>query len=203
MFSFPLTTKAYYCDYEDYKEVQKKASNVNIMIDYEIINDEALFTITLYNIKEDQYIFDTKSKTTYNYSGSDTIKVQVREPDVYSFEIYSYDNYCDDNYLNKLFAEIPRYNKYYKDKLCTGIENFKYCQKWFGTSITYDEFKKGVAEYKKNLNEEIVEEEEYKSIQEYILEFYLKYWYIILPIIIVSCLIGIILKRKQENKFNL
>lgn len=200
---FPLSTQAYYCDYDDYKEVQKKASNVNLMVDYEIENDKAVFTITLYNLKDEHYIIDPKTEKVYEYNGSDTLEIKVEKPGIYSFEVYSEDNYCDENYLNKLYAEIPTYNKYYKDALCKGVENYKYCQKWFSGNITYDEFKKAVNDYKESLKVTPQEEPEYKSIFDYLLEFYINYWFIILPTIIVAGIIGIILKKKQENKFNL
>lgn len=203
LFSLSFNVKAYYCDYEYYAQLQKKASNVNIMTDYEIVNDKAIFTITIYNIKEDQYIINTKNNARYTYNSTGLVEIQVNQPGIYSFEVYSNDNYCNKNYLNKLVAEIPTYNKYYKDKLCTGIESFKYCQKWFGVSITYDEFKKAVSDYKESLKVEDEVEDDYISIQDYILDFYIKYWYIILPSIIVVCLLGIYLKLKQENKFNL
>lgn len=203
LFSLSFKVNAYYCDYEYYNGLQKKALNVNIMTDYEIIDDKAFFTITIYNMKEDQYIINTKNNARYNYNSTGLVEIQVNQPGIYSFEVYSNDNYCNKNYLNKLVAEIPTYNKYYKDKLCTGIESFKYCQRWFSTPITYEEFKKGIIEYKNRFEEEIIVEEEYKSIGDYILEFYLKYWYILLPSIIVVCLLGIYLKLKQENKFKL
>lgn len=201
---FPLNVEAYYCDYEDYNNMQKKALNVNIMTDYEIIDDNATFTVTIYNLDESHYIIDTKNSKTYNYNGTDSLKIIITNPGVYSFEVYSTDNYCDDTYLYKLFAEIPTYNKYYKDDLCKGIESYKYCQRWFSSKITYEEFKRGVNEYKNSFKEEKIEEEiPYKSIYEYILEFYLDYWYIILPIVIVIGISGIVIKLRQENKFNL
>ena len=198
----PLNIKAYYCNYEDYKTEQKKASNVNLMLDYEIKNEKAIFTITLYNLKEEHYLIDSK-ETIYEYNGTDTLEIKVEKPGSYSFEVYSEDNYCDENYLNKLYVEIPTYNKYYKDELCKGVENFKYCQKWFGANITYNEFKKAVNDYKESLKVIVEPEPTYKSIFDYLLEFYVSYWFIILPTIIVVCIIGIILKKKQENKFNL
>ena len=198
----PISSKAYYCDYDDYNEFRKKASNVNLMVDYEIILDEARFTITLYNIKEEQYIYDVKNDKTYYYDGNDSIEIVVTKPGSYSFEVYSEDNYCDNNYLNKLFVEIPIYNPFYKDDLCIGIENYKYCQRWFSKKLDYSEFVDSVTQYKESLKvEEIIVEDDYKSIFDYMLEFYLKYWFIILPAIIVVCSIFIVILRKKENKF--
>ena len=200
----PIGAKGYYCDYEDYNIAQKKASNVSSFVDYEMVNDEAIFTITIYNIKEFQTIKDVKNNKSYTYNGKEYIKINVTNPGTYTFEVYSSENYCDDNYLNKIFVEIPTYNKYYKDELCSGIESYKYCQKWFSTKISYDQFKKAVLDYKKSINEDNKSNtDDYKSIYEYILEFYLNYWFIILPTIIVLGIVGIILKKKQENKFNL
>lgn len=205
MFLFlPIGVNAYYCNYDDYNEAQKKALNVNYFVDYEIIDDKAIFTITLYNIRNYQSIIDVNNQKTYSYGGKDYIRINVTEPGIYKYEIYSNENYCDDNYLNKIFVEIPTYNKYYKDELCKGIENYKYCQKWFSTKVEYDEFKKAVYEYKEKIKaEEPNQKEEYKSIYEYLLEFYLNYWFILLPIIIVVGITGIIIIKKRENKFKL
>lgn len=204
LYLFPFSISAYFCDYNDYKEAQKKALNVNVMLDYEILEEQAVFTITIYNLKEQQYILDKKNDRIYRYQGKDSLEIKVTEAGSYSFEVYSDENYCDSNYLNKLFVEVPNYNKFYTDSLCLGIENYKYCQKWFGTKITYDEFQRGVTEYRNSLKQDKQEEDDnYKSIYEYIMEFYLAYWFIILPVIIVVCLLGIFLKKKQENKFNL
>lgn len=198
----PISSKAYYCDYDDYNEFRKKASNVNLMVDYEIILDEARFTITLYNIKEEQYIYDVKNDKTYYYDGNDSIEIVVTKPGSYSFEVYSEDNYCDNNYLNKLFAEIPIYNPFYKDDLCVGIESYKYCQRWFSKKLDYSEFVDSVTQYRESLKvKDIIVEDDYKSIFDYMLEFYLKYWFIILPAIIVVCSVSIVILRKKENKF--
>ena len=130
------------------------------------------------------------------------MQIIVTKPGSYSFQIYSEDNYCDNNYLNKLFVEIPTYNSLYKDELCVGIENYKYCQKWFSKKIEYDEFVDNVTQYKESLKkEEVIVDEEYKSIFDYLLEFYLNWWYVILPFIIVGCIVSIIMLKKRENRF--
>lgn len=204
LFIIPLKTSAYYCNYDDYNMARKQANNVNYFVDYKIENDKAIFTITIYNIRNNQTIKDVKNNKSYSYNGKEYIKIDVTTSGMYTFEVYSSENYCDENYLNKLFVEIPKYNKYYKDDLCKGIENFKYCQKWFSTDISYSDFKKAITEYKdKKVEIEENEIDDYKSIYEYILEFYLDYYFIILPIIIVICLIGIAIKKKKENEFNL
>lgn len=195
----PVSIKGYFCDYDDYNIVRKKALNVNLMTEYEIKDDNAIFTVTIYNLMEDQYIKDVVNNKIYNYNGSNLV-LELTKPGTYSFEVYSNNNYCDSSYLNKLFVEIPVYNKFYKDPLCEGIENYKYCQKWFSTSITYEQFKEEVIKYKGSPETEEIKKEEYRNI---FLELYLKYWMYFLPTIIVLCLIGIFIKKRQENEFRL
>ena len=69
----PIGAKGYYCDYEDYNIAQKKASNVSSFVDYEMVNDEAIFTITIYNIKEFQTIKDVKNNKSYTYNGKEYV----------------------------------------------------------------------------------------------------------------------------------
>ena len=204
LFLVPFKISAYYCDYAYYNELQKKASNVNILKEYEVFGDTAVFKITIYNLSEGQYVVDEINGKTYYYEGQDSIELAVVNPGMYKFLVYSSDNYCDENSLNTLFAEIPTYNKFYKDELCIGIENYKYCQRWFSGTISYDDFKKAVNEYRESLKKpETGVSDEYKSIFTYLLEFYVAYWFVILPVIIVGGIILIFVKRKQENQFNL
>lgn len=202
----PIGVDAYYCDYDAYNRALKKASNVNIMSDYEIIEDVAVFNIKIYNLESNQYVIDEKNGIRYNYSeaidGVLTIH-NITVPMVYKFGIYSHENFCDTNALATLYAEIPTYNKFYKDDACKGIENYKLCQKWSSINMTYDEFKKGVSEYKNSLIKEEEKIEEYKGIYEIIFDFYLKYYYLLLPGIIVVGVISIIVIKKKENKFGL
>lgn len=200
----PIKADAYYCNYEKYNIVQKKASNVNLMVDYQIVNDEAIFIITVYNLQQHQRIVRDSNKKVYNYNGNDSVIIRLKEPGMHKFYVYSDENVCDESPLKTLYAELPSYNKYYNDPLCGGLESHKYCQKWSSIDITYDEFKKGISEYRDKVKfEEEVIEENYKSIYEYILEFYLDSWFIILPVIIAGCLIGIFILKKRENKFGL
>ena len=200
----PLKTEAYYCNYEKYNIAQKKASNVNLMVNYEIVDNEATFIVTIYNLQKYQRIVQDSNKKEYKYNGNDSIILRLKESGIHKFYVYSSENICDEKPLKTLYAEIPSYNKYYNDPLCVGLENYKYCQKWSSLDITYDEFKKGILEYKDKINVDLEKtDDSYKSIYDYILEFYLNYWFILLPSIIVVCLIGIYILKKRENKFGL
>ncbi|MDD3187513.1 MAG: hypothetical protein PHD02_03460 [Bacilli bacterium] len=203
----PMTVHASpYCDYNEYNEILKKAGNVNIMVDYKELEDSAVFTITLYNIQADEYIVNNETGNKYYYADTNNGIISfnnITEPKIYKFTIYSTLNQCDDSALATLYATVPTYNKYYKNKLCEGIEDYKLCQRWSTIDLTYEEFKSQIDSYKASKIEEADKDDTYKSIFDYMLDFYLKYYYYLLPSIIVISIISIFIIKKRENKFKL
>ena len=173
------------------------------------LNDEVLFTITIYNLRPNQYVIDIINNKRYDYgynkdNESEIVIENITESGVYKFEVYSKDNTCNENALNTLYVTLPTYNKYYKDNLCKGIESYKLCQKWFGTSISYDRFKKEIENYKNTLNQEDdFEEEKEETFFDYLINLYINTYYIVLPLFIILLLIPIysIYQKKYKVDF--
>ena len=92
------------------------------------------------------------------------------------------------------------YNQYYNDPICNGV-TYKYCNKWQKNDFTYEEFIKNVEEYKNTKNIIVEEPNEVKGIFDYIMEFYISYYYIILPTIILISVIYIYINRKKNDLF--
>lgn len=205
LFLIPLKISAY-CDYDSYNLALKKAGHVNIMTSYEIKENEALFTIKIYNLSSGQTIIDDTTGKQYTFAnavdGAITIS-NIKTPKTYKFNVYSEENTCNIDPLSTLYAEVPAYNKYYSDNVCKGIENYKLCQRWSTINMTYDEFKQNIQEYKNSLIKTDEQTDKYKSIFDYILEFYIQYYYYILPGIIILSVASILIIKKRENKFNL
>lgn len=204
LFLFPLShIEAFYCNYKEYEEVRKQASNVNIMTEYRE-EDVAYFKITIYNLLESQYVVDRNSGVTYYPTDGLIILDNITEASVNTFDVYSTLNTCDNKPLSILYSTIPSYNKYYKDDLCKGIENYKLCQRWSSIDMTYDDFKKNILEYKYSLIKKDLDiVDDYKSIFDYMMEFYLEYYYYLLPTVIIGLLAIIVVLKKRENKLGI
>jgi hypothetical protein len=94
LFLVPIKISAY-CDYDSYNLALKKASNVNIMTTYEIKDNEAIFTIKIYNLEANQTIVDESANKTYTFAnavdGVITIS-NIKVPKTYKFSVYSDEN---------------------------------------------------------------------------------------------------------------
>lgn len=198
-------TNALFCDYTELATIRKKASQVNITSDFEELEDSVTYTITIYNLQPSQYVVDTTTGKRYMYGNtgsedsSEIVLTDIQKPGMYKFLVYSTENTCNDDALNTLFVNLPTYNKYYKDPLCEGIENYKLCQRWFGTSITYAQFQKDIADYKTYLNNRPKEEEE-KTFWENLLSLYIESYYIFLPILILLLCVPIYIIYEKKYK---
>lgn len=199
---FPINTKALMCN-NDYKiKYSDMAKNIAVNYEYVEANDDVTFTIKFSNIPEGFTIYDFKNDRTYKYNGPELI-VSAEKNKKYTFNVYLPDDACHLEVLYKHYVTIPPYNKYYKDELCRGIEDYKLCSKWLNINMSYDEWKKDVNKYIESLivEEETIEKKEIKGIFDYIIEFYLEYYYYILPGVVVLCFIGMYFYNKKHDLF--
>lgn len=195
----PYQVKAYNtCSTEDTVKLNKLASNVLANYSYYETNGTVKFKITINNLNSNIYIYDATKKQTYYSIGEITLDNYGPNQTV-EYKVYSNIAYCKGQYLNSVFVTLPPYNPYYKDKLCSDIEDYKLCQRWSNVNLTYEEFKKQINDYRNgNIKKDKNVDNTYKSVYELILDFYINYYYIILPLIIVVG--GIILAvNKQKN----
>lgn len=197
----PYQVKAYnICSTEDTVKLNKLASNVLANYSYYETDGVVKFKITINNLSSNTYIYDAVKKQTYYSTGEITLENYGPNQTV-EYKIYSNIAYCKGQYLNSIFVTLPPYNPYYKDKLCSGIEDYKLCQKWSNVNLTYDEFKQQIYTYRNDNNEQKKNiNDNYKSIYELILDFYIKYYYIILPLIIVVGGIILAVNKQKSSK---
>ena len=201
---FPVSTKAYYnsCSVSDTVKLNKVASNVlsNHMY-YTDSNGNLKFKIIINNLHNYLYLYDPQKKQTYYSTGE--IEISNYSPGVtLEFKLYSNLSYCKGVYINSLYVNLPQYNNYYNDKLCEGIEEYKLCKRWTKMSLSYEDFKKNVINYRNSLKKDNVSvSDKDKSFIEIILDFYFDYYFVILPpIVIVSGIIIYMIKRKEEKE---
>lgn len=196
------------CDYSIVSNLKSLVTNVNISYSYRLENNNAYFDITLNNITPEMYFYDVKNKKKYYYSdtidGEITIKNYIGNGTTGTYKFYSTRGECYGFLLGSKYYTLPKYNKYYGDKLCEGIQEYSLCQKWATVSYNYEEFEKMINKYKnKELDNEIIEENtQYeKGFFDNLIAFYVKYYhYILIGIIIIFGIVIIINKRKQKIK---
>ncbi len=201
----PLTrVYGYGCPFEELAEYKDMAANITTSYDY-IGADDITFSVTLTNLKSDLYIVDTLNDNNYMYR-SDEMTISGYKPgQVVKYNVYTTNGECNGKLLYTIIVNLPYYNKYYNDVLCEGISDYKYCRKWANVNLEYNDFEKAVLQYKQSLipPEEKEEDEIQEEIEEpfwtNLLSIWVKYYYIVLPLIIVLSGYIIYSINKKEN----
>lgn len=203
--SYSLTYKG--CEYSEVARMQSIVSNINLSYDYKIIDNQAFFDITITNITDDIYIYDTFNDRYYYYK--DTVEGELT---VYNYKItsgsykfFSNNQNCYGMSLGTKYYTLPLYNKYYGDPLCEEVPNHSLCQKWKDVNYSYEEFEKIISEYKNSKpieNEDKVEIVSQNSFIDSLINVYIKYYYFFLVLVIVVCSVIIAINNKK-NKFKL
>ena len=196
------------CEYSQISRLKSLVSNVNITHDYYIKNNKAYFNITLTNLVPEVYFVDSNSDIKYTYANTQNGQITIYNQ-VYtqmSYKFYSNLNMCPGVKLITKYHTLPSYNIYYKSDLCKGIENYNLCKKWTKNKYSYDEFKQLVTDYKNKKAQqglkkdvEVVYE---KTLLDYFIEFYVKYYYLLLIGVIIICFI-VMHFNKKKNGFDL
>lgn len=195
------------CDYSTVARMKAIVTNVNLSYDYRVIDNVAYFDVTLNNLTEDIYFYDTITEKKYYYGDTNNGEITISNYKVSSgsYKFYSSKNECFGVSLGTKYYNFPVYNQYYTDPLCKDIPNYSLCQKWGYVNYSRDEFEKKVLEYK---NSTSIEEDkdiniEYKkTFLEKIIDMYINYYYILLGILIFVCSAIIIINNKK-NQFKL
>lgn len=204
---FPVVGNAV-CTSAEKSEIMSLASNVNISYEIKINNNKPMYHIYLNNLTSDMLLFDTKTGKMYNKFSDkgDEFSIVTSLSGSYAFDIYSYK--CKESIMTKMIT-LPKYNIFYLDPLCEGLSNYSICQRWSTFSGSYDDFKKQVNKIKKEeeTKKELKEEKKPEpSIYDKIASIFLKYWWII--VIVLVGILGIYYfirtkQKKNEYDFNL
>lgn len=196
----PFSVKAALCDYSEKIRLQRLAQNITYSYDYIEDRKEATFTFTFNNLNNELYLVDTRNNKRFDYSGEELVLGGFYDDKSYKFEVRTTNTYCDSTALYYIYITTPAYNPYYNDPICEGLD-YKYCNKWQKNTFSYDEFINDINTYKQTLIIEPSNKEEIKGIFDYIIEIYSRYYYIVLPLIIIASITYIIIERKRNNLF--
>jgi len=208
LLSFPVSALRYGgCDYSTVSRMKSIVSNVNLSYDYKIMDNVAYFDVTLNNLTEDIYFYDTITEKKYYYSDTNNGEIIISGYKVSSgsYKFYSAKSECLGVSLGTKYYNFPTYNKYYTDPLCEDIPNHSLCQKWGYVNYSQDRFEKIILEYKNSTpieEEKDIKVEYKKTFLEKIIDVYINYYYLFLGVLILACSTVIIINNKK-NQFKL
>jgi len=195
------------CEYSEIAKLKSFVSNINITYDYYIEGNTAYFDITINNLIPGIYFVDSVSDKKYTYNDSIDGELIIRGNSQTNghYKFFSAKQECYGLKLSNKYYNLPSYNIYYNEPLCKQNPNFSLCQKWMKVNFSYSELNQKFQEYnlsKNKINDNNISVFYKKSILDKIIEFYIKYYYIIFISIIVICIIAMTISRRK-NRFDL
>lgn len=189
------------CDNSSVSLMQQYSKDVTYSYTYKEIGDNVTFDITFTNLRS---VISIKNPIdNKNYSGYDEVTIKNLKPNIgYNFEIYA-TSLCPSTPLKTLYIEIPGYNKYYNDKICEGLEEFKYCQKWINLPFNYERLKNEVTKYKelvaKKEGQKKKEETTFEKIKKFVSMIFTKNNLVILSVIVTIGVIVMVLRDRKSD----
>lgn len=184
------------CNQQETIRISKLMSNVNSS--YTFNEEDQSFTIRFTNLVDDLYLYDENYFEAY-YPENGEVVLEDNIPGAsYEFTIRS--TKCDDTKIDR-YVTLPFYNPRYSDELCNGITGLNLCYKWADVPLMSDEeFASEINAYKNRKTTQEQEKEEVDGLFDIIINFFVKYYFIVIPVVIVLCVVGIVLKVKLNKK---
>lgn len=212
----PNIVKADTCSVSSTARLKNLASNITTKYDYNetlLLNNYGSvdFTITISNVTNELYVMKVddyyyKIGHTYQPDSNNQIVINNLEDGIsYHFIVYGNTNDgCKNTLLYEFFVNTPKYNKFYTDKLCSDIPNYKYCKKWANINLTSEQFENKVKAYKESLKKDPIDDEDGNNLEKYesfikMIEFLDKYDIFIFGSIIILSIIGIVVLNKKDS----
>lgn len=137
------------CSSTDKARLKKIISNINISYDYQMAQDNAIFSIKFSNLNPELYFQDPFGNVyrTYDLNNNEIVLNNYSDGQSYTFTFYGA-NSCINQNVGNLYVTTPTYNHFYKLSVCDNAREFELCQKWVSHSLSRNEFVKKVNEYK-------------------------------------------------------
>lgn len=189
------------CTNADLSQRRALVNNVNVIYEYRMENNIPVFYITVNNLTSDMVLIDGNLKVHKGFSdsGSELI-IKTTNTGRYKLEIYSYK--CKES-MGVKALNLPKYNKYYSNELCVGLEKYPLCQKWSNYVATEEQFAKDIKKIQEDekKKEEIKQEQnpKEKNFFDKALDLFMDFWWVPLVIVIVSAGIYYFVKNKQKK----
>ena len=202
--SFPYICNAA-CSNEEIGKISGFSSNVNIVYLVNMKNNVPEFSIYVTNLTSDMALLD---KNTYKlhkgFKNGGRFTITTKSDGKYAFDIYSLK--CKVKTGTKSVT-LPKYNPYYKDELCKGLEDYTQCQRWSGYTANRATFENDIKKIKEVKEKEEVKEETKvvvkKSLYKKVEDIILNYWWVMsIVLILLIGLFYIIRNNRKKNEYN-
>lgn len=184
------------CTNKEIVKYQEAATNIKTSYEFhDYGNNYHKFTIKITNVIPGLVVEDRTKGGTYSTS---EISIDYFEPGTSNkFDVIAPS--CNKK-VYSLYVNVPEYNPYYDTQECKDYPDFKYCQRFIKRPLS-TEFEKELEKYKESLNKKqtINSTEDERGLFEMAFDIYAKYYYIVLPIIIVVS-IALIIKIKKDSE---
>ena len=193
------------CMYSDIAELKKIAANVNYSYEYNIVENEALFNITLTNLTTDIYFVDETTNKIYKNKAAEITLKNYASGETIIYKFYPSNSDCSSTNLYTIRITLPKYNKYYNNSVCNGATEYSLCQRWSSHNLDYSSFVEKVSQYKLNKQEQqqaLSKEVDNDSLFHYIILFLTEYYYIILIILGATISIMAYIRNKRNSIYS-
>ena len=202
----PITkVRGFGCSYSELARLKKIASNVNVSYDYTESDSSVEFTVNLVNLNEEIFFIDESNYRQYDYTANELNLSNYRDGQTIRYVFYATNPDCQGQPLYTARVNLPTYNQYYDDEVCTGVTEYSLCQKWSSHNLNYDDFVEKVTEYKNSFTTPDIPEENIDpvgvSIVQLIVNFLLDY-YIFIIVVLSLALIFILSLRKRDDIYS-
>ena len=200
LFVFCPIVSAKTCDNTEFVSYQEIAKNVTYSYNYN--KSTKVFDVTFTNLDSSFRLYNMNNGQYYDVTGEEITIGDFQPGNSYKIKIYTTYFCFEDEELYILYINLPYYNPYYGSELCSGIENYKFCKKFITMSLSKEQIKQRIEEYKKSLvNSDTNDLEENKTNDSFldILTSINSYVYYAIAILLV---IAIIIARWYYNKKN-
>lgn len=202
-FSFNSRVDAALCDKEHITKLKELAGQVEVSYEYLDYSEEILsggngsystniYKVSINLIDEDLYLIYNKKNFYHNDNNNGIIEIYANSGYV-DFSIHT--KTCADYKLRKVDLLLPKFNIYSYKEECKLVEeyNLDVCNPWYQGTITDSSFKKAIDKY---LNLSVSE----MNFQNFIIEFFKKYYlYIVSGIIFISVFIILFVNYRKKS----
>lgn len=190
------------CSYQEKKDMLNNSKLIETFFDVDLFFNK--FTFNLYNLSDDLYV---EIENDYD---KNVISLFDVENNIYKFEtfdieniikykvkIYSKNDNCFSELINTKTVIKPIINRFSKEEVCNGIEEYYYCKSVLTKKISMNDLEvyKKINEYKKSL--EVKEEENKFNFVEFLKQNWIYFGIGFLVLIIIISLV-IINKKRGE-----
>lgn len=188
------------CSNQELSRYKALAPHINTYYDFD--ENTKLFNVTVYNIKNELYIYNNNNNLPYINTNEvlNTIYIQGITPGTnLNLSVLPINGECKDFRVRTIYINLPHYNYYHNDPVCINNSN-QLCSKWANTSIyTHEQFKEKV----KIVNETKEEEKKPEEKKEkYTFLNFLRDYYIYMLLIIIVFGIFTIYKLDKKDRFD-